>query len=65
MREHVQVNDFGACGGYWLEGIALGAVGIGQNRKQWEQAIALAIAVAMGVTQRATPSSWSAGRALR
>ena len=59
LREHVQVNDFGACGGYWLEGIALGAVGIGQNRKQWAQAIALAIAVAIGVTQRATPSNCS------
>ena len=55
----MQVNDFGACGGYWLEGIALGAVGIGQNRKQWAQAIALAIAVAIGVTQRATPSNCS------
>ena len=22
LREHVQVHDFEACGGYWLEGLA-------------------------------------------
>ena len=61
LRKHVPGHDFEACGGYWLEGLApgLGAVGWGHNKKQFEQAIALAIAVAMGVTQLATPSDSS------
>jgi hypothetical protein len=35
MREHVPGHDFEACGGYWLEGLALGlgAVGFGRNHK--------------------------------
>jgi hypothetical protein len=53
LREHAQY--FNACGGYWFEGLALGAVGIGHNNREWEQAIALAIAVAMAVTQLAAP----------
>ena len=53
LREHE--HDFKACGGYWFEGLALGAVGVGHNKKEWEQAIALAIAVAMAVTQLAPP----------
>ena len=31
LREHV--HDFYACGGYWFEGLALGAVGLGHNKK--------------------------------
>ena len=57
LREHV--HDFEACGGYWLEGLALGAVCMGHINKHLEQAIALAIAVAMGVTQLATPPDCS------
>ena len=32
LREHA--HDFNACGGYWFEGLALGAVGIGHNQKR-------------------------------
>ena len=53
LREHV--HDFTACGGYWFEEIALGAVGVGQNKKEWKQAIALAIAIVMAVKQHKTP----------
>lgn len=30
LREHV--HDFKACGGYWFEELALGAVGVGQKK---------------------------------